>query len=67
MFDLTEISNRIVTVGISIIVTERKASTPESRHNSNSWLEFQSPVGFKQLENFSLLHCFISMLSMRYL
>lgn len=64
MFDITEISNRIVTVGISIIVTERKASTSESRHSSN---EFQSPVGFKQLENFSLLHCFISMLSMRYL
>lgn len=47
MFGLTEKTNRMLTAGISMIVTERKSSTPESRHNSSSWLEFQNPVGFK--------------------
>lgn len=35
MFDLTEKSNRILIAGISIIVTNSKASTPESRHSSS--------------------------------
>lgn len=67
MFDLTEKNNSILIAGVSVIVTERKASTPESRHSSNSWLEFQSPVGFKPLDMFvsSLFYCFLSMLPMR--
>jgi len=68
MLDLTEKDNRILIVGISIIVSEGKASTPESRHSSNRWLEFKSPVGFKRLDMLffsSQFHCFLSMLSMR--